>query len=85
MAPRQRSRKPVQKLATSPLFIIVHQGACTLKPLLTELVKGFRPAPKCHYPSPLRRAGVMAEGVGLPSFYEGYAGWQKSSSGFLIW
>ena len=65
MAPRQRSRKPVQKLTTSPLFIIVHQGACAFKPLLTELVKGFRPDARCHYPSPRRRAGVMAEGSGI--------------------
>ena len=29
--------------------------------------------------------GVGAEGVGLPPFHEGDAGWQKSSSEFLIW
>ena len=57
MAPRQRSRKPVQKLATSPLFIIVHQGACAFKPLLTWFVKGFRSAPDAITPA-------LVEGLG---------------------
>ena len=57
MAPRQRSRKPVQKLTTSPLFIIVHQGTCAFKPLLTWFVKGFRSAPDAITPA-------LVEGLG---------------------
>ncbi len=59
-------------------------GVC-VQTLTRVARKGFSARAQMPDPDPPMADRDLAEGMGLHSFYEGYAGWQKSSSGFLRW